>query len=171
MAMRYVRQAGNDPAFLLKALREVAGELQNNLYGFSRRDLLRPGEGYLDEGWSLQAIAFHLLQVERGVARQVELIIHAREPDLRHVDFDDIPFPEDVAAEVCEEIVDEFHYLRRHNTYQLWDLDEREWQRGGMHPYRGRITLVDIARDLYQHDLEHLWQMKRMLETFTRAST
>ncbi len=164
--MRYVRQAGNDPAFLRKALNEVGGELRNGLYGFSRRDMLREADG-VDEGWSLLGIALHLLIVERGISRQYEAIIHARDPELRHIDFDDIPLREDVLAADEEDVLDEFHYLRRHNTYQLWELDERHWERGGIHPYLGRVTLLDISRELYRHDLEHLWQMKRMLENFT----
>lgn len=166
--MRYVRQAGNDPAFLRKALNEVGGELRNGFYGFSRRDMLREADG-VDEGWSLLGIALHLLIVERGISRQYEAIIHARDPELRHIDFDDIPLREDVLAADEEEVLDEFHYLRRHNTYQLWELDERHWERGGIHPYLGRVTLLDISRELYRHDLEHLWQMKRMLENFTGA--
>ncbi len=166
--MRYVRPAGNNPAFLRKALSEVGGELHNSLYGFSRRDLLREGDG-VDEGWCILGIALHLTQVERGVARQYEAIIHDRDPQLRHVDFDDIPLREDILAADDDEVVDEFHYLRRHNTYQLWELDERHWERAGLHPYIGRVTLLDISRELYRHDLEHLWQLKRMLENFTKA--
>ena len=48
--------------------------------------------------------------------------------------------------------------------YLLWSADERDWARVGLHPYRGEVTLLDLVRDLYQHDLEHLWQAKRMAE-------
>jgi hypothetical protein len=39
--MRYVRQAGSDPAFLLKALGEAGGELQRAFYGIPERELQR----------------------------------------------------------------------------------------------------------------------------------
>jgi hypothetical protein len=77
---------------------------------------------------------------------------------------DDIPFAEDYDEADDEELLDEFHYFRRRTTYLLWDLGEEEWTRGGMHPYRGRITVMDIARELYQHDLEHLWQARRIVD-------
>ena len=35
------------------------------------------------------------------------------------------------------------------------------------HPYRGRVTLLELTREMYQHDLEHLWQTRRMIEALT----
>lgn len=166
--VEYVRQAGNDPRFLRKALREVAGEFSNGLYGYTRKDMLQMGEG-VGDGWCLLGIAVHLLTVEQGVSRQLEAIIHDRDPEIEAVDYDDVPLLEDIKGARADDTIEEFHYLRRHNAYQLWELDDRHWERGGIHPYLGRISLLDISRNLYKHDLEHLWQMKRMLEEFTRA--
>ena len=42
------------------------------------------------------------------------------------VDWDDIPLREDVLKADEDDVLDEYHYLRRHNTYQLWELDERQ---------------------------------------------
>ncbi len=47
-------------------------------------------------------------------------------------------------------------------------LDEDEWQRGGLHPYRGRVTLLDLARDIHEHDLDHLYQARRLRESLPR---
>jgi hypothetical protein len=161
--MRYVREAGSDPSFLLKALGEASGELRRALYGARRSSLLKPGKGF-DEDWCLLAIAVHLRDTERGIGDQLETILARREPEIRHVDVDDIPCREDFADADEEEVLDEFHYHRRQTTYSLWDLSPSQWERGGLHPYRGRLTVLEIARDMYQHDLEHLWQARRMLE-------
>ena len=37
-----------------------------------------------------------------------------------------------------------------------------EWHKPAIHPYRGEITIETIARELAQHDLEHLWQVRRL---------
>jgi len=161
--MRYVRQAGNDPAFLLKALSEASGELRRAFYGLPSRILLQPGEGF-DEPWCLLGIAYHVRDVERGVLRQIEPMLAQRDPEIPSVDFDDIPFREDYEHADDEELLDEFHYLRQRLAYALWDTDERQWERGGIHPYRGRVTILQLAREVYQHDLEHLWQSQRMIE-------
>ncbi|WP_322797091.1 DinB family protein [Tepidiforma sp.] len=163
--MRYVRQAGSDPSFLLKALGEAAGELARSFRGLRERDLLRPATGD-DEGWCLLAVPFHLVQVEQGVQEQLETILGWRggTPEIRHVDFDDIPFREDYEEAELDDLLDEFHYLRRRTTYLLWDIPERDWERAGLHPYRGALTVVEIARETYHHDLEHLWQVRRMVD-------
>ena len=161
--MRYVRQAGSDPSFLLKALGEAAGELQRSFYGVPERELQREAAPP-DDGWCLLAIPFHALQVEKGVQAQIQTILSSRRGDLRNVDMDDIPFREDFIEEDVEELVEEFHYLRRRSTYLLWDIDERDWNRTAEHPYRGQISVLQIAREMYQHDLEHLWQARRILD-------
>jgi hypothetical protein len=166
--MQYVRQAGSDPSFLLKALSEGSGELRRCFYSLRRRELLRPSTGD-DEDWCLMAIPFHMLQVERGVTDQFERMLSSREPEIRHVDLDDIPFREDYVEADEDELLEEFHYLRRRTSYMLWDLSPSEWERGGIHPYRQRLTVLEVTRELYQHDLEHLWQARRMLDALAGA--
>lgn len=165
--MRYVpATAGSDPSFLLKALGEAAGELARAFSSVRERDLLRPA-GWPDEGWCLLAVPFHLVQVERGVQEQAAIIAMSRGrelPGIPHVDFDDIPFEADYAEADLELLLDELHYLRRRTTYLLWDLSERDWERKGLHPYRGEVSIAEIARETYQHDLEHLWQVRRMVD-------
>lgn len=161
--MREVRQAGSDPSFLLKALSEGSGELRRALYGLGRRELLAPGENP-DDGWTLLAIPYHLLQVERGILGQYHAILGGMgRGELEHVDLDDIPFEDDYRNEDDEFLLDEFHHLRRKTSYLLWDLMPSEWERSGEHPYRGPMTVLEITREVYQHDLEHLWQARRML--------
>ena len=168
--MRYVRQAGSDPSFLLKALGEASGELQRAFYGLHPRQLAEPGRGQ-DDGWCLQAIPYHARQTERGFLSQFEAIVNSRrESVIPHVDVDDIPFAEDYEETDEEEMLEEFHYLRRRTTYMLWDLGESDWQRAGIHPYRGRMTLRELTRDMYQHDLEHLWQTRRMIDALASAA-
>lgn len=165
--MRYVRQAGNNPSFLLKALGEASGEVRRSIAGLRTRQLLEPGVG-LDEDWCLMAIAIHLRDVEEGMGDQIELILTAREPEIPYVDLDNIPLREDFANEDIEDVLDDFHIYRRQNSYRLWDLDSWQWEQAGIHPYSGRRTVMDIAREVYQHDLEHLWQVRRMIEHVAR---
>ena len=167
--MRFVRQAGSDPAFLLKALGEAAGELQHSFYGIPHRELQREVTG-ADEGWCLLAIPYHVLQVEKGVQKQLDTILNSRVSEIRHVDLDDLPFREDFIEDDYEELLDEFHYLRRRTAYSLWDIDERDWQRKGIHPYRGEMTVLEIVRELYQHELEHLWQARRIVDALAAGT-
>lgn len=166
--MREIRQAANDPSFLLKALSEAAGELQRSYHGLKRAELLRRGEGF-DDCWCLLSIAVHLRDVEEEAQEQFELMLDQREPELRHVDLDAVPLEAGYLDADEDEALDDFRHLRHETSYLLWDLTPKAWERGGHHPYRGRITVLEFARDLYQHDLEHLWQVRRMLDRVVGA--
>jgi hypothetical protein len=162
--MQYVRQAGSDPSFLLKAMGEASGELRQALQGIRRPLLLAPATGQ-DEDWTLLGLACHMRDVELGVHGQLhEILSHRGEPPIPAVDIDDIPLHEDYADEDPEEVLEEFHYYRRQTAYTLWDIAGQDWERAGVHPYRGRVTVLELARELYQHDLEHLWQARRMVD-------
>ena len=161
--MQYVRQAGSDPSFLLKALSESSGELRHAMYGIPRHLLLEPGDGF-DDAWCLLGIAVHMRDVEAGFLKQLEAIVEARADEIPHVGLDDVPLREDFEDEDEDEVLEQFHYYRRHSNYVLWDLTPGQWERGGTHPYRGKLTITDLAREMYRHDLEHLWQVQRMIE-------
>ena len=148
--------------FLLKALGEAAGELRGLLHPLRGRRARVPGEGQ-DEGWCPLAIAVHLRDIERAAGQQVEAVLRRPYAPIRHVDLDDIPFPEDYARADLDEALDGFAWLRQETSYALWGLSPEEWERPAIHPYRGEVTLIDLVRELYQHDLEHLWQARRML--------
>ncbi|HCU99764.1 MAG TPA: hypothetical protein DGL25_01080 [Dehalococcoidia bacterium] len=148
--------------FLLKALGEAAGELQNLLWsaseGQSRESASPP-----DEGWCLLAIGVHLAEVERSTNLQFETILRRPNAPIHHVDLDDIPFPEDYAYMTINEAISGFAHARQETAYSLWGLTHEQWERTALHPYRGKVALIDLVRDLYKHDLEHLWQARRML--------
>ena len=148
--------------FLLKALGEAAGELRNLLYSANPARLLDPGNG-LDEPWCLVAIAVHLRNVEWATGQQLETIIQRPGTPIRSVDLDDIPALEEYAAVDIDEALALFHHARRQTSYTLWELMPGDWERTGIHPYSGELALIDLVRDLYKHDLEHLWQARRML--------
>lgn len=167
--MQYVRQAGRDPSFLLKALSEAGGELRSLLAGQSLGGLLETGAPP-DEDWCLMGIAYHLNDVETRVMGQIYPIVSQHEPEIPHVDFDDIPFRVDVEGADDEELMDSFFHFRQRTAYFLWGLDMQDWEQQGIHPYRGPLSVMDIARDLYQHDLEHLWQAQRMVEGAARRA-
>ena len=153
--------AGTD-RFLLKALGEAAGELRNLLYAGSSSDLLEPGTG-ADEDWCLLSIAVHLRNVEWATGEQIDAIMSNPKATIAHVDLDDIPLREDYATVDISEALVSFRHARQQTSYALWGLLSEEWQRTGLHPYRGEIAVIDLARDLYKHDLEHLWQARRLL--------
>ena len=166
--MRPVRKAADDPRFLLKALGEASGELRRAIEGQPLGILLELGNG-TDDGWCLMSLSVHMRNVEWGTLRQVESILSRPGDRIEAVDLDDIPLLEEYDDEDEENVFAEFSYLRRQLTYTLWEAMEREWRQSGHHPYRGDVTVFQLVRELYQHDLEHLWQTHRMMESLKAA--
>jgi hypothetical protein len=143
--------------------------VQRTLESVPRRALHRAGDGF-DDQWCLLSIGVHLRDIENRLLESYELLTGRREPRLRAIDFDDIPLEADYRNADADDVAAEFHYLRRHSVYMLWELDRRDWQRAGTHPYLGRMTLLDLVRRAYEHDLEHLWQARRMLDRLASAT-
>ena len=46
----------------------------------------------------------------------------------------------------------------------LWSLESEDWERTGRHPYSGEVSIARLAREHIEHDLEHLWQARRLAE-------
>jgi hypothetical protein len=145
--------------WLLKAVRESIGELFNQFAGLSEEALRwRPAA---DE-WCLKEVAAHLRDAEALHQRQIELISHELEPRLPYEAIDVLPFERDYRDESLVRLLREYESAREETVWLLRMFSENEWSRAGIHPYRGRMTILDIVRELHQHDLEHLYQARNL---------
>ncbi|MBI2913956.1 MAG: DinB family protein [Chloroflexi bacterium] len=158
-----------DPqSWVLKALREAGNSLLSELHGLDDPGLSsRPA----DEDWSLKEIAAHLGDAEELALAQLTAIVEGKGGPLPAWDIDVLPLERDYQAADAGEALSQFTRLRRETTYLLWGLSQADWERAGEHPYRGRVTLGQIARELAQHDLEHLWQARRVKEKLAALVT
>jgi hypothetical protein len=146
---------------LLKALREAAGELFGQFSGLNERALRwRPSE----REWCLKEVAAHLRDAESLYTRQLELIAQGYEPRLPYEATDVLPYERDYRDEPLATFLYEFEEAREETVWLLRQLDDEEWQLCGLHPYRGRVSVYDVAREVQEHDLEHLNQARRLRE-------
>jgi len=163
--MREIPREPNNQRFLLKAIGEAGRELAEELYGIRSREARLRG----DDGWSYQLIAAHVKDNEEMALSYLERILNRRNPRLEAIDnercLDD---PSEVTEDI-DHLVMEFLYLRRQTQMLLYDLSDSAWQREGLHASRGPLSVLQIARELNQHDLEHLWQVRRMREGAAQA--
>jgi len=154
LAMEYSSQH-----WMIKALHEAADELRSQLVGLSERDLCRrpaPGE------WSLKEIAAHVRDAEATFLERLRLIAGQEEPELPDIDVDAYVLERDYQRLDLHEVLQEFAQLRQRSSSLLWSLEPFEWEREGLHPYRGRLSIMQVARDMNEHDLGHLWQVRRL---------
>jgi len=150
----------SDPqGWTLKALREAGNSLVSELYGLDERTLRRrPADG----DWSLKEIAAHMRDAEDLALKQMTAIIERRRGALPAWDVDLLPQERDYQGEDVHRVLASFQGMRRETTYLLWGLTDGDWRSSAEHPYRGEVTLGELARELAQHDLEHLWQVRRL---------
>ena len=166
---------GDDPqSWTLKALREAGGSLLSELHGLDERDLRwRPAEGE----WSLKEIAAHVRDAEELALAQVNAFVSARTgarpggpARIPAWDVDLLPEERDYQREDISALLAAFREARREVTSLLWTLTDADWERSAEHPFRGAVTLGEIAKELAQHDLEHLWQVRRLKERLRDAA-
>ncbi len=151
----------------MKALREAGGTLVSEFAGLDEAALRhRPAEDEL----SLKEIAAHLRDAEELALRQ--LTAASEEPDKRLPvwDIDVLPFERNYRDVELTGVLSEVRNLCRQTTALLWMLREWDLRRELTHPYRGEITIEMIARELAQHDLEHLWQVRQLKQALVEAA-
>jgi hypothetical protein len=146
-------------------VRESAGELFQQFGGIEEAGLRwRPAEGE----WCLKEIAAHVRDAEHMYQRQIEAIVH-REPGLLPYEAVDVlPSEENYRDMPLRNFLWEFEAAREETVWLLYSMDEEDWSRSAEHPYRGLVTLQDIARELHEHDLDHLFQARRLRENARR---
>ena len=157
--MNYSEVETGQRRWLMKAVREAAGEMYGQFAGIKEQALRwRPAP---DE-WCLKEVAAHLRDAENMYRSQIELIAHKREPALPYEPVDVLPYERDYVHESLSELLYQWEAAREETVWLLRMLDERDWERRGTHPHRGKVTIYDIAREIHEHDLEHLWQARKL---------
>jgi len=154
-------------SWLLKALRETAHAMESLLWNLDEDMLdLRPSE---DE-WSCIELVSHMTEMERRYVERLERIVRLDEPRIAAFDGDSIEPETPLDRTTAFELMDEFGALRRQAAYLLWSLEDGDWDRKGLHPYLGPLTVTQVAREMNEHDLAHLWQLRRLCDAFAAAS-
>lgn len=154
-----------DPrSWLLKALREAAHAMEGLLLNVDDDCLDRsPGDGE----WSCADLIAHMTEMERRFLDRLERIVRLDEPRIGAFDADSIDVSE---RQSVYDAMDDLSELRRRTVYLLWSLDDGDWRRKGVHPYLGPLTIMQVAREMNEHDLSHLWQLRRLCDQFSPAS-
>ena len=153
-------------AWLLKALRETARAIESLIWNVNDAALDRRAE---PDEWSCRELVAHMAHMERGFTDWLERMV--RDEDARIDAFDGDS--EDAAANADDDAFDltnEFSEQRQRTVYLLWSLDAEDWERRGVHPYLGSLTVTQVAREMNEHDLAHLWQLRRLCDRFATAS-
>ena len=118
----------------------------------------RPGPGK----WSIQEIISHLTDTDMVMACRARWIAFEDHPTL-------VPFDQEKWAsgrvrerESLAETIERFRLLRSSQVRMFRHASKQDFQRTGLHPERGVVTLREQLETLAGHDLNHLLQIQRL---------
>ncbi|MEX1253398.1 MAG: DinB family protein [Dehalococcoidia bacterium] len=135
------------------------------------------------DGWSARDVICHLRDVEELSILRFHLMLASDDPKVFVVGAPppdgerwgiggDVPFPLDPERWVEERQYDRsdaalalaaFRRRRGEALALLDSLSPGQWQRGSIHPERGRITFEEWTAGIASHDDNHLEQLRRAL--------
>jgi hypothetical protein len=154
-----------DPkAWLMKALRETAHAMESLLWDV---DDSQHEESPADGEWSCAQLMAHMAHMERRYVERLQRMTRLETPQIDAFDADSIGDAHDASI---YESMEEFTDLRHQTVYLLYGLDDGDWRRTGVHPYLGPLTIQQVAREMNEHDLAHLWQLRRLSDHLAAAS-
>jgi hypothetical protein len=144
----------------LKRLERTADELAAAIRGQSEAALYRRPDA---RNWAAAEVVCHLRDAEELFMIRFETIMASDNPGLTPLDPDRWASERQYLKNDAGEAVAAFRRRREESLTFLRKLEPDQWQRGGVHPVRGRLTLEDFVTLMAWHDDNHLDQLRRAL--------
>ena len=117
------------------------------------------------EAWAPTEIVCHLRDTEALFGQRVIAILATEEPILLAAGSpDDWARERDYAHQDATQALVQFRRRRGESLETLIALPPSDWQRGGEHPARGRLTIDMLVAHMAWHDDNHLDQLARALQ-------
>jgi hypothetical protein len=117
------------------------------------------------ESWSARDIVGHLIHGERTDWKQRLDIILSDKPGLKFQPFDRFAQFEQSKGKTMSMLLDEFRELRTMNAAYLKSLKllGADFDKKGIHPDFGPVTLSQLISTWVVHDLNHIAQISRVM--------
>lgn len=114
--------------------------------------------------WSVAEIAAHLADVEIVIGWRVRSVLGAPGTPIQAYDQDRWAAAGKYEKRNLRESVALFQAVRRANLALYQSLSPEQWQAYGIHSERGQESVERIVRMVAGHDLNHLQQMRRIVD-------
>jgi uncharacterized damage-inducible protein DinB len=120
----------------------------------------RPASGK----WSICAILAHLAEDELVSSWRYRQMIEHSGATLPGFDQDEWARLGDYDQWTPQDALEMFRLLRMANLRMFERLTPEQWLRSGVHAERGLITVKDLALHMAGHDMNHIEQIRRLME-------
>jgi hypothetical protein len=128
--------------------------------GHDEATLARRPDG---KSWAPTEVVCHLRDTEAGFMSRFQAILAADEPPLEGPDPDRWAEERQYLRDDPARALAAFRARRQDCLDLLRALEPGQWQRAGVHPRRGRMTVADFTALMVYHDENHLEQVRRGL--------
>ena len=146
----------------LQRLTRTAGELSAAIKGQAESVLARRPD---TKNWAAKEIICHLRDTEEAFNSRFELIVAMdTDPKLVGSSADRMAEERQYLRNDAVEAIGAFRRRREENIDYLRKLTPAQWDKGGTHPVRGRMTIDTFLTLMAWHDDNHLDQLKRALD-------
>ena len=145
---------------LLQRMEMAPGNLDAAIKGLSDAVLSRRPD---DKNWAAKEIICHMRDTEEQFMNRFQNIIAADEPKLVAAQADRWASDRQYIRNDGFEALEAFKRRRKEVLELLWGLKPEQWDRGGIHSTRGRMSIKDFVAIMAGHDENHLEQLKRAL--------
>jgi uncharacterized damage-inducible protein DinB len=114
--------------------------------------------------WSAKEVICHIRDTEESFMARFETVLAMDEPKFPLVEPDRWAADRQYLRNDAAEALATFRARRDESLKFLLGLRPEQWERGGIHATRGRMTLKDFVGLMAWHDDNHLDQCKRALQ-------
>jgi hypothetical protein len=147
---------------ILERLATAPVRVTKLLRSFSPEALRRPPA---PAKWSAIEIACHLRDIDRLYAERVSKTAFSERPAYWMMDNDRVSARLKYRDADLAAVLKEYKRRREDLLLLLRALPDPIWQRTGLHPKRGELTLEKLAAVISDHDTSHLGQLEKLPRT------
>jgi hypothetical protein len=123
------------------------------------------------DNWSVRQILCHVADSEIVAAGRFRRIIAEDHPPLMAFDQDAWARNLDYQRRRTAQALETFRHIRAENYELLKSLPEAAFERTGVHPERGEVTLLQQLRVFAQHPEKHAGQIRRVRAAYKQAGS
>jgi len=145
----------------LKRLERTADELAGAISGQSDAALARRPDA---KNWAPKEVVCHLRDTEELFKARFDTILATDNPPIAPPDPDRWAEERQYLRNDAGEAAGAFRRRREETLAFMKKLASGDWERGGTHPVRGKVTLDAFLTLMAWHDDNHLDQLRRALE-------
>jgi hypothetical protein len=145
----------------LGRMARTADDLGGSIRGQSDATLSKRPDA---KNWAAKEVLCHLRDTEESFMSRLQSMMAMTDPRFLPIDPDRWAQERQYLRCDAEAALRAFRARREESLAFLQGLKPEDWERGGSHPTRGRMTIRDVVTLMTWHDDNHLDQLRRALE-------